>query len=246
MGSNLNDAALRKIKRCMELSKSSNENEAALALKQMQALMNKYGVTAKHVMAADITEYLTYLSVKKKPAQWVLNLHLAVANALDCKSLVRHGGNRNIRLVFLGIETVTEIAGYAFEVLFRKLKSDRFDYINSELFRYNRTNKTKYADAYCEGWVSSVRSKVKNLNPNLEIHEKIKAYTETKFTDYQPDNFFYGRSRFNKDDGRVQDAINNGYNQSKDINLFIATGHHEKNLIEAREQNSKEVISNGD
>ncbi|MCU4481326.1 DUF2786 domain-containing protein [Acinetobacter ursingii] len=235
MTSGLNDSALRKIKRCMELSKSSNENEAALALKQMQALMNKHGVTAKHIMAADITEYLTYLSVKKKPAQWVLNLHLTVANALDCKSLVRHGDNRNIRLVFLGLETVTEIAGYAFEVLFRKLKVDRTNYINSELFRYKRANKTKYADAYCEGWVSNIQSKVKNLNPNLEIQEKIKAYTETKFKDYHPDKFFNGRSRFSRDDNRVQDAIRNGFNESKEINLFVATGHHEKNLIEAKE-----------
>lgn len=234
MTNNLNDAALRKIKRCLELSKSSNENEAALALKQMQALMNKYGVTAKHVMAADITEYLTYLSVKKKPAQWVLNLHLAVADALDCKSIVRHGDNRNIRLIFLGIDAVTEIAGYAFEVLFRKLKSDRANYINSELFRYKRANKTKYADAYCEGWVSSVHSKVKNLNPNIEIREKIKAYTETKLKNYRPDHFFNGRSRFNKDDDRVQVAIGNGFNQSKDINLFIATCHTEKDLIEAQ------------
>ena len=231
MNDSVNDSVLRKIKRCMELSKSSNENEAAIALKQMKSLMEKNGVTTNDIMAADITEHLFYLNVQKKPAQWVLNLHIAVANALDCECIVWSGGGEKIRLMFLGIGSTTEIAGYAFEVLFRKLKSDRTEFIDTQLYRYKRANKTKLADAYCEGWVANVCRKVANLNPNIEIKDKIQAYKESKLHNYNPDKRFCGKTRFDRDEDKVRVAINKGYHSSKDVNLFVATGHQEKVLI---------------
>lgn len=37
--------AIEKIKKCLRLSKSANEHEAAQALKQAQILMQKFGIT---------------------------------------------------------------------------------------------------------------------------------------------------------------------------------------------------------
>ena len=41
------EKALDKIKKCLALSRSANEHEAAQALKHAQALMDKYGVRVR-------------------------------------------------------------------------------------------------------------------------------------------------------------------------------------------------------
>ncbi|HDU8195779.1 DUF2786 domain-containing protein [Acinetobacter baumannii] len=231
----MDEAVLRKIKRCFELSKSSNEHEAALAIKQMQALMQKHGLNQKHVLAADCVENACVIDAKKKPAQWVLSLHATIAQALDCGSMVRHwGGVKNIRLIFIGIGSAPEIASYAFEVLYRKLKKNRAEYIDEYLWRYKRANKTKLADAYCTGWVSNVYSKVKNLNPNLEIKEQVEAYKETKIKGFDPEKVFNGNQRFDKRERMVQGAMNDGYSEAKEVNLFVAAEHKESLQIGER------------
>lgn len=220
----MDESILRKIKRCMDLSKSSNEHEAALALKQMQKLMQTHGLNEKHVKAADVCEFSFELKVQK-PAQWILSLHSAIGQALDCASVINHCKYFNSDLVFIGVGSGPEIANYAFEVLFRKLKQNRAEYIENNLFRYKRTNKTKLADAYCTGWVQNVYSKVKNLNPNLEIKEQVEAYKETKLKIFESDKAFEGLKRFNKEDGHAIVAMSDGYRESKDVNIFIATEH---------------------
>ena len=226
----MNDEILRKIKRCMELSKSSNEHEAALALKQMQSLMQKHGFNEKHVKAADVCEFTFELKVKK-PAQWILNLHSAIGQALDCASVISHCKYFNSDLVFIGVGSSPEIASYAFDVLFRKLKQNRSEYIENNLYRYKRANKTKLADAYCTGWVQNVYSKVKNLNPNLEIKEQVEAYQETKLKNFNHDDAFEGFERFDQEDGRAIAAMSDGYHESKDVNIFVATGHKEQKQL---------------
>ncbi len=226
----MNEQILRKIKRCMDLSSSSNEHEAAMAIKQMKMLMLKHGFNEKHVLAADVCENVHELKVQK-PAQWVLHLHSSIGQALDCASVVRHLKHFNSDLVFIGVDSGPEIANYAFEVLFRKLKQNRSEYIENNLSRFKRTNKTKLADAYCSGWVRNVYSKVMNLNPNLEIKEQVDAYKETKLENFNPDKTYKGFERFDYADGRAMAAMSDGYNESKDVNIFVAAEHQEKKQI---------------
>lgn len=49
-------AVLEKIKKCLALSKSANEHEAAQAMKQAQALMKKYEVDAVDVVLSEVSE----------------------------------------------------------------------------------------------------------------------------------------------------------------------------------------------
>ena len=49
-------AILEKIKKCLALSKSANEHEAAQAMKQAQALMKKYEVDAVDVALSEVSE----------------------------------------------------------------------------------------------------------------------------------------------------------------------------------------------
>lgn len=45
-----------KISKCLALSKSANEHEAAIALRQAQALMQKYKISEKQILISDIKE----------------------------------------------------------------------------------------------------------------------------------------------------------------------------------------------
>ena len=47
---------LDKIKKCLALSKSANEHEAAQALKQAQALMEKHEVNAVDIALSEVSE----------------------------------------------------------------------------------------------------------------------------------------------------------------------------------------------
>lgn len=47
---------LEKIKKCLALSQSANENEAAQALKQAQALMRQYSIIDIEVELSAVTE----------------------------------------------------------------------------------------------------------------------------------------------------------------------------------------------
>jgi len=227
----MNEDILRKIKRCMDLSKSSNENEAAIAIKQMKRLMDQHNVTAQHVMAVDVAEHRSKLDVWERPAHWVLALHSAIGQALDCQCIVSHGGRDKASLVYIGVGASPEIAGYAFEVLFRKLKRDRKSFIRDNLSRYKQSNKTKLADAFCDGWVMNVYKKVKNLNPNQEAAEKIEAYKETKLKNFTGEEF-ESKARYDSKSSSTQAAMQIGYNSSTDVDLFAATGCAERQMIE--------------
>ena len=231
MSKNIKDSTLRKIKRCMELSKSSNENEAAIALKQMKRLMDQHNVTQSHVMALDVNESKNNLDVMSRPGRWVLGLHSVIAQALDCDGFVREGGFWGpMQLSFVGVGATPEIAGYAFDVLYKKLKNDRAEFIKSKLQGSKRSNKTKLADAFCDGWVANVYTKVKNINPNQEATEKIKAYKEMNADKYSNESFKV-KDRYDRSDNKAQVAMDIGASSSADVNLFVATGHQEKNLL---------------
>lgn len=226
----MNDDILRKIKRCMDLSKSDNENEAALAFKQMQSLMSKHNVTSQDVLASDVTKSSSVLNMSDRVPKWIINLHSTIGQALDCEGIVATGGKKII-LSYLGVGVTPEIAGYAFDVMYRKLRHSRAVYIKEKLYRFKRANKTKMADAFCEGWVFNIYKKVKNLNPNQEVSEKINAYKKTKLENFD-DDFFEAKSRVNYADEKSQAAIADGLNASNDVDLFVAAGNKSQKLIE--------------
>lgn len=226
----VNEDIVRKIKRCMDLSSSSNENEAALAIKQMKSLMAKHNLTESHALAFDVCEASTGLDVKKNIPQWVLILHSAIGQAMDCESMVERGGYSNAKITYVGVGAAPEIANYAFEVLYRQLKKQREQFIKTRLSRFKPQNKTKHADAFCLGWGLGVGGKVRNLNPNQEIKEKIKAHYEVNHPQVKGE--YMGLDRLDKRKSVTHDFMNQGMEAAADVQLHAATGNKSQVLIE--------------
>ena len=225
----MNEDILRKIKRCMDLSSSSNENEAAIALKQMKRLMDYHNVTERQVLASEIMEKAIDSKLRLNIPEWMVNLHTTVAQAFECEAIMETHYVKNAELIFIGDSTSVEIASYAFAVLLRQLKKLRTEFIKTHLNRIRkRANKTKMADAYCHAWVCRIYIQCKNLNPNKSTEEKVKAYMSENYEDIKMRE---ENHRFKAEDKKIQKAIQLGYADAENVNLYAGTEYHEKALL---------------
>ena len=158
-----------KIIRCLALSKSSNEHEAATALRQAHALMQKHDISVKDVELADIKFKASNTRSAKRPPIYQITLANMIAKLFGCQNYMGNGtGDRShIRVMcFVGLEIHSDIASYSYDTLFRQLKQARQAYIKTELKRVRLAkNKAARADAFCLGWVVTVRRLVEKLVP---------------------------------------------------------------------------------
>ncbi|MFJ4055951.1 DUF2786 domain-containing protein [Pseudomonas sp. NPDC089743] len=169
------EQVLRKIKRCLALSRSANENEAATALRQAQALMRKHRLTEMDVRLSDVGEVESTVSRYVRRPVWDRDLASYVADVFGCQSLrYRHYDWTRGRLVeratFVGITPAQHIAVYAYEVLLAKVTAARKEYasgVRSGRFRSPYTAETA-ADHFAVAWVWGVQSRLRALVPQGE------------------------------------------------------------------------------
>lgn len=74
-----------KISKCLALSKSANEHEAAVALKQAQTLMQKYKISEKQILISDIKERIIQTKTQRTK-DIERRLKVMIANVFECGS----------------------------------------------------------------------------------------------------------------------------------------------------------------
>lgn len=163
----MNPKILEKIKHCLALSKSSNEHEAATALRQAHALMQKYGLSEDDITALEIEMAGGQTIVAMKPPLYQLALAQVIAEVFGCRpvaKVVMIKGSLKQAVHFVGFGSSAEIATYAYDVLFRQVQTARKTYTKNELSRVRLAkNKTARADIFCQGFVGQVYELVGNL-----------------------------------------------------------------------------------
>lgn len=159
------EKALDKIKKCLALSKSANEHEAAQALKQAQALMKRYGIDEQEVELSSVNETQGVVCAQIPPL-WQKYLASVVCSCFGVRSYMDYRYNP-IRqkveglLKFFGISPRAELAEYAYTVLLRQIKKHRAEYMKNSLAKVRLVkNKTFRADEFCIGWIFAVQRKV--------------------------------------------------------------------------------------
>ena len=216
------DKIIAKVKKCLALAKSSNEHEAANALRQAQKLM--HGISDLDVEHADIQEESTRAGAAQKPARWECGLATRVAAAFDCSAFL--ACSRPVgRWVFMGAAPSGEIARYAFEVLFRQAKRARAHYVKTALKRCT-TTRTRRADLFCEGWVMTATELVENFAGSAAAQARVTAYLEHKhtLTSFQGRNRNAGRNLSERDYGDMQA----GHRAGRDAQLNRGVGGDER------------------
>ncbi|WP_334597475.1 DUF2786 domain-containing protein [Pseudomonas alvandae] len=166
------ERAIRKIKHCLALAQSSNENEAATALRQAQALMREYRLTEVDVKLSDVGEVESALFRAKRRPAWDQQLSIAVAEAFSCTTLRRRKwssekGQVIECAIFVGVSPAQNIALYAYEALHTKLAQARKEYCSSVRSGIHRSvySAETAGDHFALAWVWEVQSKLKALVP---------------------------------------------------------------------------------
>jgi hypothetical protein len=171
------DKVIRKIQKCLALSKSSNAGEAAAALRQAQKMMELYNVTAEGIVMSDIDVTRANSTACTKPPAWELALAHLVSQAFRCRLLWLTGvfdsiRNRDIakgRWEFVGLKHEAQIAAYSMDVLRRQLLKARERHLKEWVLENEGARlKSKLAasTAFSEGFVSNVARQVHSIAPH--------------------------------------------------------------------------------
>jgi hypothetical protein len=157
------DDALKKIKKCLALSRSANEHEAAAALRQAQKLMSEHELAEQDVSLADVRE--ARAKARSTAANvWEVQLVRLVANAFGCEMFRAQsytaGWTVRTEWVFVGVNEAADIAAYACEVLLRQCWSARRGHIDKQPKNCKAITKTARGDAFAKGWVWGASEKV--------------------------------------------------------------------------------------
>lgn len=203
---------ISKIQKCLALSDQDNPNEAATALKQAIAMMEKYGITKSEVELAQITEHTAELKVAQKPENHVWNLCLAIRKAFGV-DFYKTGK----KIVFYGINDKAAIASYAFDVLFRKLKKARVDYSNTIRDTYPTLplhTRRRMINDFSSAWVVGIHEKIVKFAMTEKESELMTKYTQSMNT--RVVSCKSGRPK-------ISEAVQAGLNAGKRVEIYQPT-----------------------
>lgn len=225
----MNERAMEKIKKCLRLAKSDNPAEAAAALRQAQKLMAKHGYTSSDLALAEVSREGSKSVPADNPAEWVWALMHMVAKAFGTECIhhtERSPTNRFQRVgmaQFIGVGDAPRVASYAYEVLFRQLKRDRTQYLQSLPSYLWRSDKTRKADLFARAWVQAVRAKVTELAVPKEQSDLVARWKERQ---YGEDGILKAKDRSHG--GRLsaadRAAIDEGLEAGERASLFHGVG----------------------
>jgi hypothetical protein len=158
--------ALRRVRTCLRMAASSNPTEAATALRQAHALMEKFGIGHAEAMNVEEAEAPT----RARGADVTLSIALLAticANGFGATSVRVQVGHRTV-IRFYGIDGVAHIAAYAFVVLRRQLDADRLRHVAR--CRKQAVRKER-GENFAQAWVVAI----KQLFPAADIGEAQQA-----------------------------------------------------------------------
>lgn len=171
----MNPKHLEKIKKCFDLSKSSNPNEAANALAMARKLMRKYGLSDEDIEFIEMGETTSRSRIQRKPNAYVSVLVSEIAKSFQVIPMLETCYEGSFPQ-FIGRKDAAMMAAYAFDVLYRQLINARKQYLSTLNPRMRKQNKTVRADRYCEGWVIAVTENLKAEKLPEEEETRIKSY----------------------------------------------------------------------
>jgi hypothetical protein len=161
------EAAIRKVLACLHMAESSNPHEAACALRQARAMMEKYGLNNDAILAAQI--HVVEAKTRHAgavPPQSICALANLIADGFRCHIIIHRvqafDGRGKTSIVFHGAGADARIAAYAFDVLRRQMASDRLKHIRRVRKRANRERR---GEEFALGWINGIY----HLFPKAEL-----------------------------------------------------------------------------
>lgn len=157
------DNIIRKIEKCLALSRSSNEHEAAAALRQAHKLMAAYNVTPEGLAAATIGTFNAKTDAWSRPPAWEMQLVGLLKRAFGCDAILYTGYKGKLTEVcYIGIKHQAQLAAYAHEVLRKQADKARAAY-TARLTGLTRGSKIASGELFARGYISNIERQITEL-----------------------------------------------------------------------------------
>lgn len=151
-------ALLSKIKKCLALSESSSSNEAATALRQAQALMQRAGISPKEVEASIAEDEMIRTTEGFGQCLFLRLVTGMICDAFGVRGMMERNpgvANRaNIR--YFGVDGRAQMACYAHAVITRAVNASWKQF----LVRFPHLKEAGAREAFRIGWLQEVKAKV--------------------------------------------------------------------------------------
>lgn len=160
---------IERIKKCLALAQSDNPNEAAIAMRQAQKLMQEHNLTESSLHISNVTEHrVIFGNGARRAPQWMNNLADICGRVFDCKVLFVTNRSKNYKLVnYIGIGEAPKMAEYCYEVMLRQLETARKNYCKKLKIQHGYVDRVA-SNSFALGWVSAIYSKLTELNAKDE------------------------------------------------------------------------------
>ena len=205
-----------KIKKCLALSKSANEYEAAQALRQAQALMEKYEVNAVDIALSEVSEQKVDRKMAFKLANWQWRVANMIADVFGCQSY-----QRGKTMMFYGIGNRAEISAYAFDVVYRQISADRRKFLKTCRAR-KPAHRTYLADQFCDGWIMGAWEKVRKFEMSDEEKAIMDGYKKKEHPDMTEARTRDAKSSILQGSTMEYEALAQGMESGKQVQLHHA------------------------
>lgn len=181
--------ALKKIAKCLELSNSSNINEATQAIKMAQRLMNKYGLDQDDI---------NFISMGKTTSQTLLPTSISDALLKIIRGINTRFGVECVLTNYKGLKKAEFIgnadraifAAFAFDIVYREMNEHIGQFRNS--FQGSGTSQVEIARrlySFTLGWLDGALAKLPNIAPDGDIDKKINDYIDSQFKNIDKETF---------------------------------------------------------
>jgi len=170
-----------KIHKCLRLADSGNPNEAAMALRQAQALMRKYNIREEEVRQT-INEASAGSAGYYNPPYWAVALSELVAQAFDCRAYISRQPEQRPVFRFIGVNYAATVSAYTFTVLFRQLRRARRQYIDDQNCQ-DAQERLRLGNVFAQAWLFRIAKTVAEFVSDSQAQSSVDAYVQDKYGD---------------------------------------------------------------
>lgn len=216
-------SVISKVQKLLNLSVSSNANEAATATALANKLIDQYRLSE-----ADLNQELNdnplmedsgFLYETGKITRWKSNLASVIVKHYGCaafNSVIYPNGRKVSRYKLVGRKQDIEIAKYMFNWLL--LECLRLSELNA------KGNGRVFVSSYCEGFVSGLGTKLKESRK--EAGEGFASSAMVKLDSREKESFDFMMANYKLKDAKAQsqrrvdgEAFRKGFDEGKKVNL---------------------------
>jgi len=165
--------AIDRIRKCLALSKSPNEHEAAAALRQAQKLMQAHGIDPDEVelsvYVSDFVDHNDYEFARRKP-MIIVCVCAIMTKAFGVQVVWEASPTGKHRIRYFGKKANVLLATHAHTVVYRAVNRAWSQYLKEKPWVKGVRNARA---SFVHGWCSQVAEKVADLSPDEEEKEKL-------------------------------------------------------------------------